>query len=210
VISHSSPVLRIRWFFRALGRNPLIRPSDRIEAYALLMVFVVAFAAIPFASAAGDAVYDDRMRVIDEQLRTRTPVDAIAVGRTATIPADATGTTTVNPGRFPRTGTVQAQWREGDQLRTESIPGLSGVEKGDHVTVWLDSSRNVVPAPDTPEKAQAVADGRTWTVWMGAMTFAILTLAVLRFLLDRLRARSWERELQLMEHNDDGWANRHG
>jgi hypothetical protein len=27
--------------------------------------------------------------------------------------------------------------------------------------------------------------------------------------LDRSRDRAWDRELHLMAHNDDGWANRH-
>ncbi|WP_199255095.1 Rv1733c family protein [Mycolicibacterium mengxianglii] len=196
-------VSRCRWVLRALGRrNPLIRTSDRLEALAIVMVFVVALLAIPFASQAGDNAYDAHMRLIDEQLRTRHSVEAVVV------PAADSSVTPV-AGRYTRTGPTRAQWREGDEVRTEVVPNPTAAAKGEPVTVWLDSTGKVVAAPDTPQTASAVAAGRSWTVWSAAVVLAVLMVWALRKGLDRFRATSWERELQLLARNDDGWANRH-
>lgn len=195
---HQPFALRCRWLSHALTRNPLARASDRIEALAVLMVFVMAVLAIPFASAAGDDAYDARMRLIDEQTRTRHSVEAVAL----------TGTTPT-PGRYTRPGPVRAQWREGTQDRSETVHSPTPVQQGETVTVWLDSSGRVVPAPDTPKVAKAVAAGRSWTVWLGTVGATVLLACASRYGLDRLRARSWERELQVLAHNDDGWADRH-
>lgn len=196
---HSSFVSRCRWFVRALGRNPLLRPSDRMEALAVVMVFVVALLAIPFASQAGDNTYDARMRIIDEQLRTRHSVEAVAVGNSGAAA----------PGRYNRPGPVRAEWREGTEVRSEMITSPVAVRKGDPLTVWVDTTGAVVPAPETPQVASSIAAGRTWTVWLGSVGLTILLACAARWALDRARARSWERELLLLTHNDDGWANRH-
>ncbi|MGB3485193.1 MAG: hypothetical protein WBB07_23635 [Mycobacterium sp.] len=195
---HTTLVLRCRWFIGALGRNPLIRASDRVEALAVLMIVMVGLLAVPFASQAGDNAYDARMRVIDEQQQTRHSIEAVAV-------AD-NGVTA--PARFSRPGPVHVEWREGTEVRNETISVPTMVKKGDSLTIWLDNSGKVVSAPDTPQMAGAVAAGRTWVVWIGTVSAAILLAFGLRYGLDRARARSWERELQLLAHNDDGWANR--
>ncbi len=45
-------------------------------------------------------------------------------------------------------------------------------------------------------------------VWLGAVALSVLIAYLVRRLLDRMRANAWERELRLLAHNDDGWANR--
>ena len=47
------------WLRRLSVRNPLVRTSDRIEAAAILLVFVVALLAAPVAGAVGTVVYDN-------------------------------------------------------------------------------------------------------------------------------------------------------
>lgn len=182
----------------ALGRNPLVRFSDRIEAFAVLMVFVVAALAVPFASQAGDNAYNARMRIVDEQLRTRHSIEAVAV-------SNATPT----PGRYNRPGPVRAEWREGSEVRSEMVNTPTPVSPGATVTVWLDNTGTVVAPPDTPQVARAVAAGRAWTLWLGTVVGAVLVAYASRRILDRSRARSWERELLVLAHNDDGWADRH-
>lgn len=194
---HHSFVLRCRWLLRALSRNPLVRASDRTEALAVLMVFVVAVLAIPYASQAGDDVYDARMRIIDEQLRTRHSVEAVVVG------------TTVTAGRYNRPGPVRAEWREGTQVRSAMVSNATVVSPGAAVSVWLDSAGNVVAAPETPQVARSVAAARAWTLWIGITAAAVLILFASRRILDRRRAQCWERELLVLAHNDDGWADRH-
>ncbi|CAN5597743.1 membrane protein [soil metagenome] len=190
--------MRCRWMLSALGRNPLVRVSDRVEALAVLMVFVVAALAIPMASQAGDEVYDARMRIIDEQLRTRHPVQAVAVSGSGSTPV-----------RYTRPGPVRAEWREGSETRSEVVNSAIPVNPGAKVTVWLDNTGKVVTAPETPQVARSVAAGRTWTLWLGAVVTATLMAYASRRLLDCSRTRSWERELLVLAHNDDGWADRH-
>jgi len=190
--------LRCRWLVRALSRNPLVRASDRAEALVSLMVVVVAALAIPFASSAGDDAYDARMRIIDEQLRTRHSVEAVVVGVTnATV------------GRYSRPGPVRAQWREGTQVRSAMVSSATVVNPGAAVSVWLDDAGNVVSPPDTPQVARSIAAARAWTLWVGIVSTAVLIAVASRRVLDRQRARSWERELLVLAHNDDGWADRH-
>lgn len=199
---HNSFALRCRWILRALGRNPLVRSSDRFEAMAVLMVFAVAVMSIPVAMQAGENAYHARMSLIDQQLRTRHSVEAVVI-------STATSTAATAPSRYRPPGPVRVQWREGNEVRTENVPAPATVRKGDSVTAWLDSTGKVVAAPDTQQVARSVAAGRTWTVWMATVAMSMLITYGCRKGLDRLRAGSWERELQLLSRNDDGWANRH-
>jgi hypothetical protein len=41
------------------------------------------------------------------------------------------------------------------------------------------------------------------------VAFSVLSALAFRRALDRVRARAWERELLVLAHNDDGWANRY-
>jgi hypothetical protein len=182
----------------ALGRNPLVRLSDRVEAFAVLMVLLAAVLAIPVASQVGDDAYEAQMQIIDEQLRTRQSVEAVAVsGSTAAL------------GRITRAGPVRAEWREGAQTRSEMVNSPTPVNPGATVTVWLDGAGNVVAPPATPQVARSVAAGRAWTLWLSTVTAATLIAYASRRMLDRSRTRSWERELLVLAHNDDGWADRH-
>jgi Trk-type K+ transport system membrane component len=189
--------LRCRWVLRALGQNPLVRASDRTEALAVLMVLVVMVLAIPFASQTSNNTYDARMRIIDEQLRTRHSVEAVVVGTTASV------------GRYSRPGPVRAEWREGDQVRSAMVSNATVVSPGAAVLVWLDNAGNVVSPPETPQVARSIAAARAWTLWVGIVGAAVLIAFASRRALDRHRARSWERELLVLAHNDDGWADRH-
>lgn len=48
--------------FRILGRNPLLRRCDRVEALVTLVAMVVVLVAIPLAGLAGSVVYTTRDR----------------------------------------------------------------------------------------------------------------------------------------------------
>lgn len=187
-----------RWLRGTLRPNPLVRLSDRVEALVVLMVFVVAAFAIPVASQAGDDAYAARMQIIDEQLRTRHSVEATA-----------TSSSGVTTGRYTRPGPVRAEWREGSTTRSEMVNSPTPVNPGATVTVWLDDAGKVVAPPDTPQVARSIAAGRTWSLWLGTVGVALLFALATRRLLDRARSRSWERELLVLAHNDDGWADRH-
>lgn len=194
----TSFALRLRWQRRALGRHPLVRTSDRLESLAVLGVLVIAILAAPFAAHAGDLVYEASMRTVDEQSHNRHSVQALVVEGSAGMPAD-----------FESSTLVSAQWREGSQLRTELITSPTTVEAGAPLTIWLDTTGKVVAAPMTAFDAKVNEMGVSWTVWIAAVACSAFAAFLLRRGLDRSRARAWEQELQLMAHNDDGWANRH-
>ena len=189
--------LRCRWPLRALERNPLIRLSDRLEALAFLAVLAVVLMAIPFASSVQAMTYDSTLHTVEEQTQTRHSIHAVVVQGSVGLPTD-----------FDTSLYVQAQWHEGTRLRTEQVVSPATVKTGDPLTLWLDQTGRVVPAPLTRSDAKVSAVTLAWTVWvLIAVASAVLALCV-RWWLDRSRARAWERELQVLAHNDDGWANR--
>jgi hypothetical protein len=67
------------WVARALGRNPLLRPTDRVEACVILVAILLALVAAPVCAAAGVAVYGSRARLYAEQAQTRHTVAATVI-----------------------------------------------------------------------------------------------------------------------------------
>jgi len=189
---------KCRWYRRALGRNPLIRGADRLEAVAVLIVFVLALVAVPVAAHTGSRIYDTRLQLATEQAQTRHSVEAEVVRGITGIPTD-----------FNTPAYVQVQWREGAQTRTERVMSPATVKQGAHLTLWLDQSGQVVSAPLTAGDAKVSAVGTAWVVWFATVVVGSLAALGVRRGLDRSRDRAWERELLLLAHNDDGWANRH-
>ncbi|TPG34952.1 Rv1733c family protein [Mycolicibacterium hodleri] len=189
---------RVRWNVRALGFNPLVRASDRLEALAVLGVLVVALFTVPVAARAEAQVYEAGVRTADEQAHSRHSIEAVAVDGSATLPAD-----------FEGSYYVRAQWREGTRLRTEQVVDPATIRAGDPLTIWLDDTGTVVAAPLTPQDAKLSALGAAGTVWVAIVACTALLAFLIRKRLDRTREHGWDRELRLLAHNDDGWANRH-
>jgi len=67
-----------RWpiLLRLLGRDPLVRTTDRIEALVLVLAVVVSLLAAPITAAVGTAVYDSSRHIYAEQAHTRHTVTA--------------------------------------------------------------------------------------------------------------------------------------
>ena len=63
------------WWVRLLGRNPLVRTSDRIEVMVLGLAVLLTVVAVPIAGAIGTSVYDAHTRVYAEEAQTRHQVD---------------------------------------------------------------------------------------------------------------------------------------
>ncbi|HEX7827168.1 MAG TPA: hypothetical protein VF477_19860 [Mycobacterium sp.] len=193
---------RIRWYFHALGFNPLIRTTDRLEALAVLGAFITALIAIPVAGQAGDVVYASAAHTADLQSRDRHPVQAQVLAGSGRMPADVESSASGGPT------SITAQWHEGTKVRTEQIASTSMAKAGDTLTIWLDDTGKVVTAPLTKDDAELSAAVASGTVWVALVAFGALAVFLIRRVLDRARYRSWERELHLLAYNDDGWANR--
>ena len=188
---------RVRWYRRALGFNPLIRGTDRLEVLALLFVVVAAVFACPIAMSAEAMVHDSGVRTATEQSHSRHSVDALVIEGTG-LPTD-----------FDTPAYVRAQWHEGTQVRTEQVVSPATTRPGDHMTIWLNDSGKIVNAPLRPGDAALnalLAAAAVWVTIVGCFAFAAF---LVRQALDRHRGRAWERELRLLAYNDDGWAHRH-
>jgi len=194
---------RFRWHVHALGFNPLIRITDRLEALAVLAALVTALLAIPAAAQAGTLVYESAVHTADEQAHSRHAVQALVVEGSRRMPADPEGPASDGPA------SVRAQWHEGSQVRTEQITSPSMAKTGESLTIWLDDTGKVVAAPLTADDAKLTAAITAGTVWIAIVVCGALAAFLIRRGLDKSRDRAWERELHLLAHNDDGWANRH-
>jgi hypothetical protein len=180
---------KARWYRRALGVNPLIRLTDRLEAFAVLAVIATALGVVPAASSAETMVYDAGVRTSQEQTHARHSVDALVVDGEG-VPTD------LNTPAY-----VQARWQEGTHTRTESVVGPATVQPGDRMTVWLDESGKVVAAPLRVGDAKVNSMVAAGTLWITVVVLAALVAFGIRRGLDRTRARSWERELRVLAHS---------
>lgn len=197
-VSGSALALRYRWLRNALRRNGLARFSDRLEAASILLAVAIAVLAVPLAVQAGERAHAVRAAAISAEHE-----------RTHTVQAEAVSHSVVRAPRSQQ-NTVQAQWRQGDRVRTTSVVSRTTVAKGAPVTVWLDNATgDPVEAPADPTDATAIGTCVGAAMWLGTATLGVLFAVVVRLTLNRTRARAWEREIQLLAHNDDGWANRH-
>ena len=197
MIGVTSFARRVGRHVRALGRNPLVRGTDRLEALAFFAVLVLAVLALPLAARAGDAIYDAGVRTATEQAATRHAIVATAVDSSPGVQAD-----------FDGPSYVRAQWHEGTRLRSEEVVTSISVIAGDSMKIWLDDTDEVVAAPLTPDDAKLSAAGAAASTWVALVACAAFVAFLVRRGLDRARDRAWERELNLMAHNDDGWANK--
>ena len=68
-----------RWWIQVFRRNPLVRPSDRIEVLVLGFAVLLTVVAIPIAGAIGTFVHDARTRIYAEEALTRHQVTATAI-----------------------------------------------------------------------------------------------------------------------------------
>jgi hypothetical protein len=171
-----------------MGKSPLRRPSDRIEAGLLWCGLVVALLLIPVAAAIGTSVghaSDEsaaRQRAVLRQVKATTledterhvpsaPGDVLSQARVSYI--DANG--------IAREGTTSV---------------VIGTKAGDEVTVWLDANGVIVAAPRTNSDAVALGTAAglstlagSWLLLWGAVRLALVPLK-------RSRFRDWDAEWQ--------------
>jgi len=181
------------WVIRAFGRNPLVRMSDRLEAFSLVLAFVSVLVATPVAGAIGTAIHDSHSQLYAEQARTRQPV-AAAVSGSPTSTFQANRVVITAPVRWLRDGVDHSG-------RTEVA---QGAKAGDAVQVWVDSSGNQV----VPPRATWQAGADAWVVgtgfWLGVVAFVAALAAWLRARLARRRDTAWDREWQTFINDGGG------
>jgi hypothetical protein len=171
---------------RIFGRNPLLRRSDRIEAFITVVTFVVSLVAIPVTGLAGVIVYGARDRQYIQQAADRHAVTA-TVTDTA---ADSSG------------ATVLARWPVAAGERVGPVHPATAAKVGDRIQIWLDKAGAPVASP-TPTRyalGDAVAAAMaTLLLVMVAMTFFV-TLVLSR--LGRERDAQWELALRCLQDGE--------
>lgn len=189
------------WILRAVGRNPLVRTSDRVEALMLILVFATALVVTPVAGALGTAVHDTHARAYAEQSRDRHLVTAMVTDKPgATVIEDAIGTS--EQARVVARAPVR--WRVDGVDHTEMLRVDPEAKVGDRVDIWVDGSGHRVAAPIPTSQAGIDALMVGAASWLGLMAGMASLSALVRAGLMRRRDIGWDRELRMLADNGGG------
>jgi hypothetical protein len=184
-----------RWrLAQALGRNPLVRRSDRIEVIVMVLAVAVSLAVIPFAGAIGTAVHDGQSRVYAAERQSRHKVEATSTENNATGPKGPVAA-------------VMPRWQPGDIENAGAFSYDTPPKTGAKIDVWVDQSGHRVSAP--PPSWQAGVDAVTAAIgfWLAVSAAAALLVALVRGGLKRARYAGWNRDIASLVH-DGGRTNR--
>jgi len=184
--------LRCPWWVHALGRNPLVRRSDRVEAIAFVIAVIVAVVAIPVAGAIGTSVHDAHSRTHAEQMHMRHQVVATAVasGHLVTRVQDLTFT-------------AEAAWADSGRVHRGVIPWSDWANVGDQQSIWVNDRGENVGPPSSPSRANGEAIGVALSVWVGLTEAAAAFVYLVRRWLNHARFAQWDRELDASHKNDN-------
>ncbi len=185
-----------RWrLAQALGRNPLVRASDRIEVAVMALAVAVSLAAMPIAGAIGTAVHDEQSRVYAAEQQSRHKVTATATEDSAASPKGPAAV-------------VQARWRVGDVENAGAFMWDSPVKDGPSTDIWVDRQGRHVSAPAPSWQAGVDAVGAAAGFWLSVTAAAALLIALVRRCLKHARYAGWNRDIASLVH-DGGRTNRH-
>jgi hypothetical protein len=177
------------WLRRLSARNPLVRTSDRIEAAAMLLVFVVALLATPVAGALGTATYDN--------LTDRFAADRL---NRQEVTATATDDSILAPRAYEEPFLTPIRWQFAGNDYTEEVRTYR-MKAGEQLTIWIDTEGNRTKKPLTDENAATEAVVTAFGLWFATVGVAAAAWTILRIRLNRLRYAGWDRELDDLADN---------
>ncbi|MDX1890809.1 hypothetical protein [Mycolicibacterium sp. 050158] len=185
------------WLARLLGRNPLVRPSDRLESIVAVLALFAVVVTIPLAAAVGTSVKEARAAVYAQQAVTRHQVTATAL-QDSRLHGQVTAPT------FDLT----ARWLSADGVHVGTVQVPDVVRAGTQFATWVDERGDATAAPPPPGRAATEAVAWAALSWLvAAVAIAAAVLALHRGL-DRARYADWDRDLRALAGNDDGRASR--
>jgi len=189
-------ILRLpRWpiLLRLLGRGPLVRTTDRIEALVVVLAVMVSLLAVPITAAVGTAVYDSSRRVYAEQTHTRHTVAATVTD----VPASQ---------QILRMSTITApaRWTGGVAEHTGAVKTQSTTKPGDTIEIWVDDNGAQVPAPPSTMRSAAEAVTGALVIWISVVATAATLVTAARAVCDRFRFTQWQHDLDNLVGNGDG------
>ncbi|MEU6641543.1 hypothetical protein ABZ863_03245 [Saccharomonospora sp. NPDC046836] len=184
------------WRRLYIGRNPLARPGDRLEARLLVTFLLLALAAIPMAASLGSETYAGRLAEAADEAGTRYQT-------TAELLADAPVTV---PTSEVESADVAATWRLPDGTQhVGEVPAHRGAARGTEVPIWLDERGNLTEPPTTRIGAATDATSVALSVWLGVVMLCALVFLTVRGVLSRFRSTQWARDWARVERE---WTRR--
>ncbi|MTD55387.1 hypothetical protein GKO32_15575 [Amycolatopsis sp. RM579] len=184
-----------------LGRNPLARRSDRVEAAMLMVVAVGLLAAIPLAVILGSGTYHSQAAISAQQQSSRHLVTATLVEN---APSPVTGIDSAYLNADGSTTGVHARWAvPGGGQQIGLVSANPGATAGTQVPVWLGEAGAPVPPPLTPTDAVTTSVLTAVFSWLLAALVLVGVYLATRLILDRRRAVHWDREWL---YAGDRWA----
>ncbi|MDX1890788.1 hypothetical protein [Mycolicibacterium sp. 050158] len=181
---------------RSLGRNPLVRASDRIEAVAALLFVAFAVAVIPVSVTAGTVFDRHQVAMYGQQA-------AMVHQITARVTASSTATAGFG---VPDTYVTGVSWDVDGQARTGSVKWSQPLTAGERIPVWVDGAGMLTRQPTPIAQAWWDAAILALLLWVTLTTMAFGLLRVLTWRLDRRRGRQWEREFRSLVDGRGGRA----
>lgn len=182
-----------RWrVARLVGRNPLLRRSDRVEALVVALAMFASLLAIPVTGVVAATVYGARERLYVQESHERHRVTA-----------------TINDTMLEGSGTsvVRATWPGPTGERTGTFELARAAKAGQSFEIWVgkDGKAGFPPTPKWHAVFDAVVTAGAALLIAG---FAVLTLvAFVCSRLNRARDCAWEREIRSLVE-DGGRTNR--
>ncbi|KUI41484.1 hypothetical protein AU197_16745 [Mycobacterium sp. IS-1590] len=184
------------WHWRmthALGRNPLVRMTDRIETLVIVMAVAASLIAIPVAGAMATAIHEERGRAYVAEAQHRYPV-------TATV------TATTAPLRNTDVSVVQANWRFAGVQHTERFQWDQIVRVGQTIDISVNPDGRRAQPLDPWWRAGVDASVAAISFWLAVTAAAAMVVLGVRPCLRRVRYAAWDREIASLA--DGGTANR--
>ncbi|SEH48436.1 hypothetical protein SAMN04489835_0355 [Mycolicibacterium rutilum] len=186
---------RWRWC-HALGRNPLVRTSDRIEAMIAAMAVAAVLVAIPIAAAMATAIHDERGQAYAAEAERHVQITATVTQASPTLPRT-------------NVSVVQAAWDFGGTEHVGRFQWDKPVRAGQNIDIVVDQDgRRMVPL-DPWWRAGLDGTIAAITFWLAVAGVAAGSVAIARPCLRRMRYAAWDRDIASLA-DDGGTTNRHG
>ena len=184
--------MRCNWLFRALGPNPLVRRSDRIQALSFVAAALILVVATPFVCAFGTSVHDTRERVYAQEAQHRHQVMATAIGEGELV-------VDYNDLWF----TAEAQWNAAGQDRVGVVNWPGSAKIGDQQAIWVDEDGQSAQPPSPISRATTDAWAIGLVVWFALFGAVAAAYYAIRWRLDSRRFAQWELAINRVAEGGD-------
>lgn len=179
------------WRVGPWSRNLLMRPCDRLESVVVLVVVLVVLILVPFAAACGTATYTR----LDAQARAERAAEhqvaAVLVEDSRPVSGEHRPVWSAEDR-----GHARAQWTLAGRSHSGDVQSAAGARAGHAVSVWINSTGDLAPAPApaTGTENAATAVSAAVVLWSAGASGAAVLLRGVRWATSRHRMSRWAAE----------------